>query len=181
MIALLTMTVAVAQDKEKCQDKQKCEKKCCPEKSACCSKEGKGPKEMTPEKMTECMAECLTLTDAQKTKVLALNKEYKDVLGKGPRMHGPRPHKPKADGETGATQQRPERPEKPQLTDEQKAQMKADMEKRGEYDKKLKKILTDEQYQKYEKMHKRHGHKGHGGHHGHGGPKGPRPEGFPQD
>ena len=182
MLALLTMTVAVAQDKEKCQDKQKCECKCCAEKSACCSKEGKAPKEMTPETMTDCMAKCLSLTDAQKTKVLALNKEYKDVLAKGPRMGGPRHHKPQqVDGETGATQQqRLERPEKPQLTDEQKAQMKANMEKRGEYDKKLKEILTDEQYQKYEKMHKPHGRHGHHGPKGHG-PRGPRPGGFPQE
>jgi Spy/CpxP family protein refolding chaperone len=58
--------------------------------------------------------------------------------------------------------------------------MKANMEKRGEYDKKLKEILTDEQYQKYEKMHKPHGRHGHHGPKGHG-PRGPRPGGFPQE
>ena len=172
MVALLSMTMAVAQDKEKCECK--CE---------CCSRGGKAPKEMTPEKITECMEKCLSLTDAQKAKVLALNKEYKDVIGRGPRMHGPRPPRPQVDGESGASaqQQRPERPEKPQLTDEQKAQMKANMEKRGEYNKKLKEILTDEQYKKYEKMHPRHGHHGHHGHKGHGGPRGPRPGGAPQE
>lgn len=172
MVALLSMTMAVAQDKEKC------ECKCSPKECVCCSKEGKAPKEMTPETMTECMAKCLSLTDAQKTKVLALNTEYKDVLAKGPRMGGPRHHKPQVDGETGATQQqRPERPEKPQLTDEQKAQMKANMEKRGEYNKKLKDILNDEQYEKYEKMNQRHGRHGN---RGHGGPRGPRPDNAPQ-
>ena len=54
--------------------------------------------------------------------------------------------------------------------------------KRDEYNKKLKKILNDEQYEKYEKMQKRHGRHGHGGHHGHhGGPRGPRPDFEPQD
>jgi Spy/CpxP family protein refolding chaperone len=105
MIALLTMTVAVAQDNE--------------------NGERKAPRQMTPEMMTERMAKDLSLTDAQKTKVLALNKEYQEIF-KGPRMGRPRPPKPQADAETAATQQqRPQRPERPQLTDEQKAQMKA--------------------------------------------------------
>ena len=101
MIALLTMTVAVAQDSEK--------------------SERKAPRQMTPEMMTERMSKDLSLTDAQKTKVLALNKEYQEIF-KGPRMGRPRPPKPQADAETAATQQqRPQRPERPQLTDEQKA------------------------------------------------------------
>jgi len=160
MIALLTMTVAVAQDNE--------------------NGERKAPRQMTPEMMTERMAKDLSLTDAQKTKVLALNKEYQEIF-KGPRMGRPRPPKPQADAETAATQQqRPQRPERPQLTDEQKAQMKANMEKRDGYNKKLKEILTDEQYQKYEKMHKHHGRHGHHGHIGNGRPRGSRPERAPQ-
>ena len=134
LVALLSMTVMQAQNNEKCE----------------CKKEQKARKQMTPEQMTERMTKTLSLTDEQKTKVLALNKEYKDVLAKGPRMHGQRPSKPQADAETGATEQ--QRPERPQLTDAQKAEMKQMKAKRDEYNKKLKKILNDEQYEKYEKM-----------------------------
>lgn len=163
MVALLSMTVMQAQNNDKCE----------------CKKEQKARKPMTPESMTEKMTKDLSLTDAQKTKVLALNKEYKDMFAKGPKMGGPRPQKPKADAETGATEQRPERP---QLTDEQKAEMKQMKAQREEYNKKLKNILNDDQYKKYEKMQKRHGRHGHGGHHGHhGGPRGPRPDMGPQD
>ena len=150
MVALLTMTAAVAQD---------------------ANKEKKAPKAPTAQEMTDRMAQDLNLTSEQKTKVLALNNEYKDVL-RGPGMRrgrGPRP-----DGQTGATaqqqdqQKKQQRPERPQLTDEQKAQMKANMEKRKEYDTKLKQILTDEQYQKFQKQHQRRG--------GRGGQGGRRPE-----
>ncbi len=162
MVALLSMTVMQAQNNEKCECKKE-------------MKERKAPKQMTAEERTDMMAKQLSLTDAQKTKVLALNKEYQDVL-KGPEMGGPRPQKPEADAETGATEQ--QRPERPELTDEQKAEMKQMKAKHEEYDKKLKKILNDDQYKKYEKMQKHHGHHGH---HGHGGPHGPRPEMAPQD
>jgi hypothetical protein len=160
MVALLSMTVMQAQNNDKCECKKGAKKEM---------------RKMTPEMMTEKMTKELSLTDAQKTKVLALNKEYQDVL-KGPKMGGPRPQKPQADAETGATEQRPERP---QLTDAQKAEMKQMKAKRDEYNKKLKSILNDEQYKKYEKMQKRHGR--HGGRHGHGGPRGPRPDMEPMD
>lgn len=164
MAALLTMTLATAQNNDKCQGNDKCNKEKC---------ERKQHKHPTPEEMTDRMAKDLNLSDAQKAKVLALNKEYEDMF-KGPRMGGPRPpRKPKADAETGATEQ--QKPERPQLTDEQKAKMKAQKAKREEYDKKLKGILNDDQYAQYKEKHQfdgrgpRHGH--HGGHHGHG----PRP------
>lgn len=145
MVALLSMTAMMAQNDKK---------------------EGKAPKQPTAEEMVERMVKELNLTDDQKAKVLALNKEYKDVM-RGPGMgRGPRGHR--TDAETGATQQRPERP---QLTDEQKAEMKKNMEKRKEYDAKLKNILTEDQYKKLQK--KRHHH---GGHHG-----GPRPGDAPKD
>ena len=160
LVALMAMTAAMAQDNGKAQ---------------------KAPKQMTPEEMTTRMAKDLNLTDAQKSKVQALNAEYKDVLG-GPGMgRGPRgPRGQRPDGQTGATQQQDkqakkndqqegERPERPQLTDEQKAQMKAHMEKRQEYDGKLKKILTDEQYQSWKKQHQRRGGRG-------GFPGGKRPD-----
>ena len=146
MVALLTMTAAVAQDAKT---------------------EKKAPKEPTAQEMTDRMAKDLNLTDDQKAKVLALNNEYKDVL-RGPSMRrsrGPRP-----DGQTGATAQQPQqKKERPQLTDEMKAQMKANMKKRMEYDAKLQQILTDEQYKNFRKQHQRRGGRG-----GRGG-RGPRP------
>lgn len=166
MVALLSMTVAQAQDNK---DNGKCE----------CKKEmrhGKEHKKLTPEQLTDRMANDLSLTDAQKTKVLALNKEYQDVLNKGPHMEPPR--KPKADAETGATEQQ-DRPERPQLTDAQKAEMKQQKAKREEYTAKLKKILDEEQFKKYQKMQKHRGHHGNHGHHGR--PHGPRPMMEPMD
>lgn len=131
----------------------------------------RGPRMMTPEQMTERMTKELDLNKDQQAKVLDLNKEYKDVIGR-PRMHrgplGPRPDgmkkpedmkKPegmkkaedmkKPDGETGATQ-RPPRAERPELTEAQKEEMKKRMERRKEYDSKLKAILTPEQMEKHQ-------------------------------
>lgn len=159
MVALLSMTAAVAQSNDT-------------------KKEFKAPKKPTPEEMTNRMAKDLSLTDQQKAQVLALNKEYEKVLG-GPGMRrGPRPQK--SDVEKSATEQAPkakpqgERPERPQLSEAQKAEMKQNMEKRKEYDIKLKKILNDKQYENYQKMYRR----GFGGPHGHHG--GPRPDKAPQ-
>lgn len=160
MMALLTMMTAVAQKDD--------------------NNARKAPKKPTAEEMTNRMTEQLGLTDKQKSKVLALNKEYADVLG-GPGMG--RPHMgPRPDGNTGATEQAPEKKERPQmtdaqkkerpqLTDAQKKEMEQKMAKRKEYDGKLKKILTDEQMQKYQQMRHHRGHGGRGGRGGHGGPK----------
>jgi Spy/CpxP family protein refolding chaperone len=49
--------------------------------------------------------------------------------------------------------------------------MKQQMEKRKEYDQKLKSILTDKQYKKFQEQHKRGPRGGR-----HGGPRGPRAE-----
>ena len=166
LVALLSMTAAQAQDNNK-SDKCECKKE---------MRHGKERKQMTPEEMTDRMAKDLSLTDAQKSKVLALNKEYQDVLGKRPHMK--RPQKPQADGESGATEQQ-DRPQRPQLTDAQKAEMKQQKAKREEYAAKLKKILNDDQYEKYEKMQKHH--RGHGGPGRHGRPHGPRPMMEPMD
>lgn len=156
MVTLLSMTAMMAQNDNK--------------------GEQKAPKQLTPEERTEKMAKHLDLTPEQKTKVLALNKEYQDIQ-KGPRMGGPRPPKSKNDAQTGATEQRPERP---QLTDEQKAEMKKQMERRREFNDKLKEILTAKQYEKFQKKF-HHGHKGHKGFGKGPRPGGPRPEGAPQD
>ena len=56
MVALLTMTAAVAQDND--------------------NRERREFKKPTPEEMTNRMAEELNLDDQQKAKVLELNKEY---------------------------------------------------------------------------------------------------------
>ena len=131
MFALLSMTAMMAQNDK--SDK-------------------KAPKEPTPEEMTSRMAKDLDLTDAQKTKVLALNTEYKDMFKGGPRMGGPRG--PKPDGKSEATDNQ-QRPERPQMTDAQKAEMKKHMEQRKAYDTKLKSILTADQYKKWQKQQKR--------------------------
>ena len=62
MVALLTMTAAVAQNNE--------------------NGERREFKKPTPEEMTNRMADQLKLDDKQKTKVLELNKEYEGVLAR---------------------------------------------------------------------------------------------------
>ena len=158
MVALLTMTAAVAQNNENGQ-----------------RHEFKKP---TPEEMTNRMADQLKLDDKQKSKVLDLNKEYENVLT--PRMGGfgrGRGRGPRPDAQSGATQNNDQqRPQRPQMTEEQRAQMKQMMEKRQEYDKKLKEILTEEQYKTYQEQHQRRGRGGRGGFGGPRGPRGQRPD-----
>ena len=101
MVALLSMTAVQAQESDNNKNQQ----------------QFRGPRQMTPEQMTERMTNDLKLNDEQKTKVLALNKEY---------------------------------------------------------EKKLKEILTEDQYKKYQKS--RPGHRGFGRGPGRGG----RPGGFGQ-
>ena len=123
MVALLAMTAAMAQQSD--------------------NKERRAPRKIDAQEMTDRMAKELNLDDAQKAKVLDLNKEYQDVLG-GPGMgRGPR------DGHHGH--------KRPELTEAQKAEMKQRMAKREEYDKKLKTILTDDQQKKLQEMHQRGG------------------------
>lgn len=157
MVAMLTMMTATAQQSE--------------------NSERQAPKQPTPEEMTENMAKSLNLTDEQKGKILALNQEYADVLGRpgmrGPRM-GQRPQGgPRPDATTGASEQaRPqgERPQRPELTEAQREEMRARMEKRREYNDKLKTILTAEQMENYQKQFRPRGGRG-------GGRRGPGPRG----
>ena len=160
MVALLSMTAVQAQESDKKQEQQ-----------------FRGPRQVTPEQMTERMTNDLKLTDEQKTKVLALNKEYEKVIG-GPGMRGPRPGR--GNGEAQEGQQRPERP---QLTDEQREQLRKEMQERmkqrEEYEQKLKEILTEDQYKQYQESRPRRrgfGGRGHGRHGGFGGQGGPRPQ-----
>ncbi len=149
MIALLTMTAAVAQN-------------------------GNGERRFqrpTPEDQTNRMAEQLKLDDKQKAKVLDLNKEYENVLmggmgrGFGRGQGGP-------GGFQGGQQG-----QRPELTEEQRAemqkQMQQRMEKRQEYEKKLKEILTDDQFKTYQEQQQQR--RGRGGFGGQGGPRGQRP------
>ena len=130
MVALMTMTCAMAQNNE--------------------SK--KAPKKMTTAEMTTQMTSKLGLSDEQATKVKLLNEEYADVL-KGPGMGG---HRPQIKSENDSSDNN----NRPKLTDEQIAQMKQKMEKRQEYNTKLKAILSESQYKTYQQMQPRHGRKG---------------------
>lgn len=153
MIALLTMTAAVAQNNENGQRRFQ---------------------RPTPEDMTNRMADQLKLDDKQKSKVLDLNKEYESVLmggmgrGFGRGQGGPGG----AGGFQGGQQG-----QRPQLTDEQRAEMQKQMqqrqEKRQEYEKKLKEILNDDQFKTYQEQQQQR--RGRGGFGGPGGPRGQRP------
>ena len=153
MVALLTMTAAMAQNNE--------------------NRQRRGFQRQTPEEMTNRMAEQLKLDDKQKSKVLDLNKEYEGVLG-GPGMgrgFG------RGQGGPGGFQggQQGQRPE---LTEEQRAEMRKQMqqrmEQRQEYEKKLKDILTDDQYKTYQEQQQQR--RGRGGFGGPRGPRGQRPD-----
>ena len=148
------------------------------------AQQGNRPEPPTPEQTTERMAQQLELTDAQKSQVLALNTEYKDVIGRpfgGPGMgrpNGPRPEGgEKPDGVSGATNNGNPHAQgnRPELTEEQKAKFEEMRTKREEYNTKLKAILTADQYTKYEESQRRGPHGGnghHGGNGGHNGQKG---------
>lgn len=129
-------------------------------------RDGKGPdpKERA-ERLTERMAKEYSLTDVQKQQLLEANMALMEKVGDAPRH--PRRHDMKK-GKEGACDScdckkgdRPAKPGKdaprPELTDEQKARMKAGMDKkkaemeaaRADYDARLKEILTPEQYSDY--------------------------------
>ena len=135
-----------------------------------------------PEQMTKMLTERLGLNEEQTKDLTVLNKEYADVL-RGPGMRGGRPGmgRPGAPEQFGG--QRPPRfgqsqgdgqgmNKRPELTEEQREEMKARMEKmqerRAEYDKKVQEILTKEQYEKFQEMSPKPGFRpgGPGMHHG---------------
>ena len=188
-IALMTGVIATAQENKSCQEKcckeQSCQEKCCKEQSCkekCCKEKcckEKPCKEQCCESKGKCkdkaeMVRCQTqrmvekygLNEEQAARLQALNEEYAGKLPKpgmrgpgmrpGPGKHGPRP-------EGGF---KPKEGERPQLTEEQKAARKAEMEKRheemqkifeerekaqAEYDAALKDILTKKQFKAYKK------------------------------
>jgi len=114
-----------------------------------------------------------SLNDKQAKQLLALNEKYADKMGPGARGNrhgrpGMRSGRPGMSAEAGEKDARPER--RPELTDEQKAEMKAQREEhekvRKAYEAELQNILTAEQYQQYkaDMGKQRRG----------GGPRGPR-------
>ena len=132
------------------------------------------------EMITDRMKVDLDLSKKQTAKVLELNKEYRDVLGKpgkpfGHRGKGPRgvdgrkygPKKQQADGQTGATQvEKPKMDKRPELTPEEREKrheaMERHMKRKTEYDAKLKDILSKKQFEKYQEMNRHHRHLGKG-------------------
>ena len=114
-------------------------------------------KEQIAHQMTDRMDRLLTLSDKQYQKIYKINlKEVKEreadslFLSRGGMRNGgfgPGPGGHRPGGQMG---QRPERPEFRQLSEEQRAQLRAESEKaRVKKDKQLRKILTDEQYGKW--------------------------------
>lgn len=108
--------------------------------------------------LTELLVKQLGLTSKQKTKVQALNKKYESVLG-GPGMGGPRPERGNNDGNGGKRGDRGNG-QRPEMTDAQKAEMQQRQTQRQAYEKELKNILTDDQYQNYQKMGRPQGNGG---------------------
>lgn len=105
------------------------------------------PAKMDATSLTELLVKQLGLSSTQKTKVSALNKKYESVLG-GPGMGRPR-HDENSNSSNSGNNKRGQRPE---LTDTQKAEMQQRRTQRQAYEKELKSILTDDQYQNYQKM-----------------------------
>ncbi len=107
------------------------------------NKNGERPtQEQIAQRMTERMASTYGLTDAQKTKVLALNKKYAGKLPMGGFRGGRGARGSQQTAQTGATQQAPSSEEQQKRRQEMKANREA-------YQKELKAIFTDAQYQKY--------------------------------
>ena len=132
--------------------------------TASAQSDGNRPQRPTPEQITDRMAEQLSLTDAQKSQVLALNTEYQDVIGGPGRPGGPHGQHNNPDGVSGASDtSNANHHQRPELTEEQKAKFEEMRAKRDEYNTKLKSILTADHYAQYEDSQKRgpHGNNGH--------------------
>jgi len=100
---------------------------------------------------TEMMVKELGLSDAQATKVKALNKKYEGKMGQ-PQQGRQKPSTQKSSAKSSSSSNS-QRPERPQMTDEQKQNMQA-------YEKELKAILTDDQYTTYQNARKQGPKKG---------------------
>lgn len=134
MVALLSMTAMTAQTNNSEKNKPQQEMK-----------------RMSHEEMTTQMATKLNLSDEQKTKVAALNKEYQDCLMPEPPQ---RPNGQKA-GKGNSEQTNAQASGNMSETKRPNGKMKGNSQlraKRQEYEKKLKGILSDEQYKSYQTM-----------------------------
>ena len=116
------------------------------------NKQGEKPtQEQMAQRMTERMVSAYGLSDAQKTKLLALNKKYAGKFPMGGQRGGRRNGQGKngnaetgvkTDAQTGATRQAMSQEERTKRRQEMQANREA-------YTKELKAIFTDAQYQKY--------------------------------
>ena len=140
-VGLMTGVMAMAQENKPCKEN-------------CCKGKGKDKTEMV-RCQTQRMVEKYGLNEDQAARLQALNEAYAGKLSK-PGKHGSRPK--------GGF--KPKEGERPQLTEEQKAARRAEMEKRheemkkifeerekaqAEYDAALKDILTKKQFKAYQK------------------------------
>jgi len=135
MVAILSMTTMMAQTN---------------------NGERKTMKKMSHEEMTTQMTSKLNLNNTQKAKVAALNKEYQDYLMPEP------PQRPE-DGKISGTKDSNSTKKPAMKKTGSKPGNSQNQAKRQEYEKELKKILSDDQYQNYQKMqpqHKGNGPKG---------------------
>ena len=164
-VGLMTGVMAMAQENKPCKEN-------------CCKGKGKDKTEMV-RCQTQRMVEKYGLNEDQAARLQALNEAYAGKLSK-PGKHGPgmRPgpgghgkHGPRPEGGPGMGPRpeggfNPKEGERPQLTEEQKAARRAEMEKRheemkknfeerekaqAEYDAALKDILTKKQFKAYQK------------------------------
>ena len=132
LVAVFTMTSAMAQDSK---DERR-----------------EGPRM----DRTEMMVKEYGLNEAQAAKLKALNDKYPELQrfgGRGPRGGGRRPmmgggHHGQMDGNTGASAQ--QRPELPSREDMEKM-MTERRQKQEAYDKELKGIMTEDQFNAYQK------------------------------
>ncbi len=119
--------------------------------------EPKGNKKMSHEEMTNQMTSKLNLNDSQKAKVADLNKKYQDCLMQEP------PQRPEGEKMSKAKDSKDNKKPAAMKQGQKKPGNSQNQAKRQEYEKELKQILTDDQYQSYQKMqpqHKGNGPKG---------------------
>lgn len=144
-----TMMMAVALMVSVAASAQSNDKQCCEQQGH--EKNGRPTQEQMAQRMTERMVSTYGLTDAQKAKVLELNKKYASKFAMGGPRGGKKNSKGECcDGKAGVkkceqaceAQQAPSSEERAKRHQEMQANREA-------YRKELKAILTDEQYQKY--------------------------------
>lgn len=111
------------------------------------------PRRMDAATLTTMLTKRLGLSSEQQTKVAELNKKYESLLV-GPGMRGGRPPRRHNNGGGMSEGTRPE------LTEAQKAEMKKRHEQRMAYEKELKAILTEDQYNTYQQMRPHRGPRG---------------------